>query len=125
VTEEEGRKNLHACYPREWMKPIPLFIVICGDHSQSWKRPADGKDHLDVDAGIVTEHICLAAAEKDLGTCIICHFDVSRLHKAFHLPASVEPVAIISIGYPADPELFVQTPKQRKPAGDLIRRERF
>ncbi|MDR1937104.1 MAG: nitroreductase family protein [Tannerellaceae bacterium] len=125
VTEEEGRRKLYECYPREWVKPVPLFIVVCGDHSQSWKRPADGKDHLDVDAGIVTEHICLAAAEIELGTCIICHFDVSRLHAAFHLPGQVEPVAIISTGYPADPELFAKTPKRRKPASEVVRRETF
>ncbi|MDR1258269.1 MAG: nitroreductase family protein [Tannerellaceae bacterium] len=120
VTSEEGREKLHRTYAREWIKPVPLFIVICGDHEQSWKRPADGKDHLDTDAGIVMEHICLAAAEKDLGTCIICHFDAALLSVELNLPGSVEPVAIIPVGYPADPELFVKTAKMRKPMNEIL-----
>ncbi|MDR1556599.1 MAG: nitroreductase family protein [Tannerellaceae bacterium] len=125
VTEEEGRKKLHACYPRKWVEPVPLFLVVCSDHSRSWKRPSDGKDHSDVDAGIATEHICLAAAELDLGSCIICHFDAPLLRTSFGLPEWVEPVAILPIGYPSEPDIFAATPKNRKPAGEIIRRERF
>ncbi|MDR1919466.1 MAG: nitroreductase family protein [Tannerellaceae bacterium] len=125
VTEEEGRLKIQLSYSREWVKSVPLFIVLCGDHGQSWRRPADGKDHLDLDAGIAIEHICLAAAEQDLGSCIICHFDVPLMHAAFHLPEQIEPLAIISLGYPERPELFAQTPKRRKPAEEVVRWERF
>lgn len=107
------------------MEPVALFIVLCGDRKQSWKRPSDGKDHLDVDAGIVTEHICLAAAEQGLGSCIVCHFNAPLLHASFNLPESVEPLVIIPIGYPSDPDVFARTPKNRKPAGEMIRKGRF
>ncbi|MDR1344778.1 MAG: nitroreductase family protein [Tannerellaceae bacterium] len=119
VASEERRKILHKAYSREWVKPAPLFIVLCCDHEQSWKRPADGKDHLDVDAGIVIEHICLAAAEQGLGTCIICHFDAPLVAGEFELPESVEPVAIIPVGYPADPGLF-DTAKRRKSMEEIL-----
>ncbi|MDR1357334.1 MAG: nitroreductase family protein [Tannerellaceae bacterium] len=121
VVSQDGRKKLHdAVYAREWIKPAPLFIVVCGDHARSWKRPADGKDHLDVDAGIIAEHICLAATEQGLGTCIICHFDAPFVAGAFNLPGTVEPVAIIPIGYPADPGLFAATAKIRKSVEEII-----
>lgn len=126
VIKEEGNRNkLIECYPREWIKTAPMFIVVCGDHNQSWKRPADQKDHLDVDAGIVTEHICLAATEQDLGTCIVCHFDAPLFSTSFNLPKEVEPIVIIPIGYPAESDLFDKTPKKRKPIEDIIRRETF
>lgn len=34
----------------------PMAIIVCGDHSKSWKRPFDGKDITDIDTGIVTDH---------------------------------------------------------------------
>ncbi len=125
ITEKEGRDKLVECYPREWMKAAPLYIVVCGDHNQSWKRPADKKDHLDIDAGIVTEHICLAATELELGSCIVCHFDVRLLSKHFNLPEHIEPITIIPIAYPADPDLFAKTPKKRKPLEETVKRESF
>ncbi|MCD7937766.1 MAG: nitroreductase family protein [Tannerellaceae bacterium] len=125
IRQEAGRENVCKCYPREWMKPAPLYIVVCGDHQQSWKRPSDGKDHLDIDAGIATEHICLAAAELDLGCCCVCNFDKELFSKLFHLPEHIEPIAIMPVGYPTDPELFNTTPKKRKPLEELVIREKF
>lgn len=125
VTEKEGRDKLATCYPREWMKEAPLYVVVCGDHSQSWKRPADRKDHLDIDVGIVTEHICLAATDLGLGTCIVCNFDVPLVNTHFNLPEQVEPLVIIPIAYPADPDLFTKTPKKRKAIEDIIKWEKF
>jgi len=125
ITTEEGRKKVYECYPREWIKPTPTYIVICGDHSKSWKRASDGKDHLDIDAGIVTEHICLAATELNIASCIVCNFDTHLFRNHFNLPEHVEPITIIPLAYPADPELFNTTPKKRKPLEDIIIRERF
>lgn len=111
---EEERRKAQECYTREWFRPAPVYIAVCGDHRQSWKRGFDGKDHLDIDMGIVIEHICLAAAEQELGTCIICHFDAPLFSRLFKLPEGVEPVTLIPIGYPADPDLFSRTAKKRK-----------
>ena len=72
VKSDKGREKIQSCYPREWFKQAPCYIVVCGDHAQSWKR-ADGKDHMDIDAAIAAEHICLAAAEQGLGSCWVCN----------------------------------------------------
>ncbi|MCC8152867.1 MAG: nitroreductase family protein [Tannerellaceae bacterium] len=125
IKEEANREKVIECYPRTWMKPTPLYIVVCGDHNQSWKRAGDGKDHLDIDAGIVTEHICLAAAELDLGCCCVCNFNKELFCERFNLPEHIEPIAIIPIAYPTDPELFTTTPKKRKPMEELVIRETF
>ena len=68
VKSEEAKEKVRKCYNREWIKTAPMYIVVCGDTSQSWKRKSDGKDHCDIDVAITTEHICLAAAEQGLGT---------------------------------------------------------
>lgn len=74
VQSAEGKAKLQECYPREWFKQAPYYLIVCGDHQQSWKR-GDHKDHMDIDTAIATEHICLAAAEQGLGTCWVCNFD--------------------------------------------------
>lgn len=125
IKEESSRNKLYECYPRTWIKTAPMFIVVCGDHEQSWKRPHDNKDHMDIDAGIVTEQICLAATEMELGTCIVCHFDAPLLSKHFNLPEQVEPIVIIPLGYPEEADLFEKTPKKRKPIEEVIKRETF
>ena len=65
VQSAEGKAKLQECYPREWFKQAPYYLIVCGDHQQSWKR-GDHKDHMDIDTAIATEHICLAAKDWEL-----------------------------------------------------------
>lgn len=92
---------IHPVYPRQWFYRAPVIIVICGDHSQSWKR-SDGKDHCDLDIAITADHMTLAAAESGLGTCWICNFNAQLCKSILKLPENIEPIAILSMGYPAD-----------------------
>ncbi len=125
IQSEEGIQKIRECYPREWFKTASTYLLICGDHSQSWKRASDGKDHMDIDVSIAAEHICLAAAEQDLGTCWVCNFDTELCRTHFNIPNSVEPVVILSIGYPETDSLFELTPKKRKPISEVIIKESF
>ena len=112
VESEEKRQLLQSCYNREWFKQAPLYLIVCGDHTESWKR-ADGKDHLDIDVAILTEHLCLAAAEQGLGTCWVCNFNVARCKQLFNLPEDLEPIVLLPLGYPADESAF-EGEKKRK-----------
>lgn len=125
VREEAGKEKLHSTYRREWFYTAPMYIVVCAEHSQSWKRRADGKDHADIDASILTEHLCLAAAEEGLGTCIVCNFDTEALKEAFALPEETEPIVILPIGYPEDPSIFERTPKKRKTMEEIVKYEHY
>ncbi len=125
VREEEGRQKLQSCYKREWFASAPLYILVCGNHEESWKRRADEKDFCDVDVSIAIEHICLAAAEHELGSCWVCNFDAERCSELFDLPKHIEPIAIIPMGYPTDPDIFVSTQKKRKAFNDIVRWEKY
>jgi nitroreductase len=125
ITSEKGRQSIYHCYPREWIKPVPLFILVCGNHEESWKRKSDDKDHLDIDMGIVIEQMCLAATEQELGSCIICNFDTSLCSTSFNLPENMDPIAILSIGYPTDPAIFTKAQKKRKGFSEIVFRETF
>ncbi|MDE6303963.1 MAG: nitroreductase family protein [Paramuribaculum sp.] len=99
-------------YDRSWIAEAPVYIVACGDHSQAWHR-ADGKDHTDIDVAIAVEHICLAAESLGLATCWVCNFLAPELSEALHLPETMEPVAIIPLGYSAKaPDTYRNTPRK-------------
>lgn len=120
MQETEDLERFYGAYHREWFRTAPCVIVICANHSQSWKRKADGKDHGDIDAAITTDHMTLQATELGLATCWICNFDVERTRELLKLPEYLEPVVILPLGYPldeADPERHSE---KRKPLSEIV-----
>ena len=107
VSDPEKKKKIIESYSREWISSAPTIIVVCLDHSKSWKR-RDGKDHGDIDSGIAIEHMALAASSIGLGTCIVCAFDSEGLHNNLQLPSNMEIVALLPIGYPINQEIPVK-----------------
>lgn len=120
VTTEEGRASIQEAYQRDWFKTAPVYIIICSDYSQSWKRVADGKDHGDIDASIAIEHISLAAEELGLGTCWVCNFKPDILADYLGSSSDVNPVAILSLGY-IDEQNSKIPEKRRKSAPEVIK----
>ena len=121
VTKKEQRTEILSKSRPSFMN-APAIIVCCGNHSEAWHRPSDGKDHTDVDVSIAVEHICLAASARGLGTCWVCSFDVDATRKAVSLPEDYEAIALIPIGYPTSDNI---PEKKRKPLSDILRWESF
>lgn len=69
VRSEEAKQKLWRAYDREWFRTAPLYIVCMKNNNACWTRSYDDKKHGDVDVAIATEHLCLAATERGLGTC--------------------------------------------------------
>lgn len=117
VQSDEKKRALQGCYERDWFKEAPLYIVVCGIHSESWKRGLDNKDHCDIDVAIATEHIVLAAEELGLGTCWVCNFNASLCSKIFDLKEEEEAIVILPIGYAND---NIKNEKKRKSKNDIV-----
>ena len=73
VTSEEGKAKVRQCYNRPWFANIPMF-------------------------GIAVEHLCLAAADRGLGTCWVCNYDVEAVKRLFSVEG-YEAVAIVPVGH--------------------------
>jgi nitroreductase len=121
ITEKEDLNSIHEVYHRSWFKEAPVCIVVCADHSQSWKRKSDEKDFADVDAAITIDHLVLKATELGLGPCWICNFDIELACKKLELSAHIEPIAIIPIGYTTS----VPPVKIRKELSEMVHWGKF
>lgn len=121
VQQPDLLEKLKQCYKREWIKTAPAIIIACADHTQSWKRSSDNKDFADVDVSIAIDHLTLKATEMGLGTCWVCNFDVEQCSALFNLPESIEPIALIPIGYPNS-----ENPgKKRKAVSEIVHFDEF
>ncbi len=38
IRQKENLEKIGKVYPREWFMRAPCVIILCGDHSKSWKR---------------------------------------------------------------------------------------
>ena len=104
----------------------PLAIIVCADREKAWVRPFDQKQTGDIDASILTDHMMLQATELGLGSVWVCYFKPDVLRREFNLPANLEPVNILAVGYaegdPADPQRFDSA---RIPVSQLVFHERL
>ena len=125
VNESDAIAKVRACYQRDWFDTAPLYLIICGNHETAWKRKPDGKDFCDIDTAIVVEHMVLAAEEQGLGSCWVCNFDAHLCRENFNIAPEWEPIALLPIGYPAEPATAPYPEKKRKPLSEFIKKNRF
>lgn len=100
-------------------KQAPIHLVIVEEKANftsnfgSWAK----KKHFPhIDLGIMAEHICLAAAEQGVGTCMIGWFDEEKVRKTLGIPKSKRPVLVIIMGYSSQ----TLREKKRKPLRDIV-----
>jgi len=124
VRDPEIKNKIVSTYNHIWFAKAPVVLVICGNHQKAWKR-ADGKDHTDVDVSIIIDHMTLAAAEQDLGTCWVCNFDAASCKAALNLPEHIEPIAYLPLGYPAVSTDDNYRHPKRKSINEIVSYDRY
>lgn len=95
----QEKENLDKIGKAASIYNAPLAIIVCSDHSKAWKRPFDGKQTVDIDASILTDHMMLEATELGLGSVWVYYFKPDVIKKEFALPDGLEPINILAIGY--------------------------
>ena len=113
-------QELLTIYNKEWFIQAPMVLCVCGLPAIAWVR-RDGRLYLDVDVGIVMDHMILAASEIGLGTCFIAAFNAMNARQVLLLPEDVEPILFTPLGYPDD----VPGIKVRKSLDKLVRYEHW
>ncbi len=97
----------------------PVDIVICIDFRGASER--DRALYAMQEASGAIENMLLTVHEQGLGACWNCSFDDEKVKEVLGLPEEVTPIAIISLGYPAEPGKGIR----RKTLEQIVHSERF
>jgi nitroreductase len=87
----------------------------------SWKHSKTGKDHADIDATIAIDHITLAAAEQNIGSCWICAFDTLSCAQILSLEKGIMPMALLPLGYSDEKADIHRHRIKRKPTSKIFK----
>jgi nitroreductase len=117
VHDAERRKALgKAANGQTWISDAPVIVVACGMSDQAHKLPDFKGTTAVVDTAIAVDHLTLAAVAEGVGSCWIGAFDDAAVRQIMHVPAKAEVVALVPLGYPADPNAI-------RPLDELERRD--
>jgi nitroreductase len=80
----------------------PVVIAVCQDLVESDRKVSKlGVEVVSLmDTAVAAENILLAAYDQGLGTCLIASFHPGAVQEVLHLPPSIVPQLLISLGYP-------------------------
>ncbi len=103
----------------------PAFVVVSEDkaHRPMLTKIGAGIKHQDftsVDIGIAAAHLCFAATEQGLSTCILGWFDEKGLKRLLGIPASTRIRLVVAVGYAATDTLRQKTRRPLEESMDYI-----
>jgi len=101
-----------------FIKDAPLCLIFCSDRERSANEFSDRGKQLYAlqDTTIAAAYAQLAAVAAGLGSAWIGHFDEQPLIDLLQIKEGLEPVAILTIGYPAElPEM-----SSRRPISEVV-----
>lgn len=123
INNEEGIAKLKKCTKCHFGASTAL--LICYHKEECWERKYDGKTSGDIDASIVTTHMMMEAESLGIGTTWVMYFIPEAIREEFSIPDTLEPVALLVMGYPApDAEPFPGHYEFR-PLEDLVSYNKF
>lgn len=93
----EGNHNLFCA-------KAPAFIVMLEERAAAEKIPVKphSQNNTFFDMGGLTSHLCLAASEAGLGTCILGWFNEVTIREGLSVPDEYIISMVVSVGYSAD-----------------------
>jgi nitroreductase len=103
---------------RKWACRAPVLILSIA--SLNFQDDATPNRHALHDTGMAVENLVLQATALGLVAHQMAGFDVEKARLDFKIPSGYEPVAMIAVGYPGDPNVLSDRLKQR----ELAPRER-
>ena len=118
LNSSESIEKLRKCSKCHF--DAPTAMLICYNKDECWYRPYDNASCGPMDASIVTTHMMLEATELGVGTTWVMHFNPQTLREEFLIPDSIEPVALLVMGYPAEDASAFPGHSQFRPKSEII-----
>ncbi len=99
----------------------PAFLIVVEEKATLTAKISGAfKDQqfAQIDIGLATSQICLAAVDQGLSTCIMGWLDEKKLKELLQIPKSKRIRLVLSVGYAADERL---REKKRKNLDEIMR----
>ena len=119
IQSPEALEKADGCMGSHFHPPV-ILAVAC-DLEEAWKRETDGKNHGEIDAAIAATQMMLQAADLGLGTTYVGMFEPEKLWTAFPEMQGTMPVAMLTLGYPAEGAHPSRLHASRKPLEELVK----
>ena len=119
IQSPEALEKTDGCMGSHFHPPV-ILAVAC-DLEEAWKRETDGKNHGEIDAAIAATQMMLQAADLGLGTTYVGMFEPEKLWAAFPEMQGTMPVAMLTLGYPAEGAHPSRLQASRKPLEELVK----
>lgn len=101
-----------------FVSEVSTFVAIC--ETKAVLKPGTQQDHqhfAQMDLGMATVMLTLAAADKGLSTCILGCFDEQGIKEFLQIPADVPLRLVVAVGYAKQEGV---RKKIRKPAEEIM-----
>ena len=124
VKNPKTRKLLaKAALNQFWMTTAPVHIVVCANEVRSSSiYGLRGKNLYCIqDTSAAIQNMLLAAYALGYGTCWVGAFDEEAVRKILNIPNGIRPVAIITLGKPAERPYMTG----RRPLSSVVHYEFF
>lgn len=125
VVKDAGvRKQLSAAaLGQKFIEEAQLVLVVCANTERSGRRYGERGRLLYclLDAAASVENILLAVNALKLGACWVGAFHDDLVCRILNLPKYLRPIAIIPIGFPAEPI----EPITRMPLKDFVHVDKY
>ena len=108
-----------------WANKAPVLVLSVAQT----KTPKDGAPnrHAFHDVGSASAQLTFEANSRGLLVHQMAGFDANKAREVFSIPADWEPVAVMAIGYPGDPQSLPDklrdrevAPRTRKPLSEFV-----
>jgi nitroreductase len=119
ATSKADRDALRAAaHDQEFVSEAPVCLVFCADPERSASKYDDrGRSLYAVqDATIAATYAQLAVAASGMASTWVGSFDEEQVRAALELDATLRPVAMLCIGYPAE----IPEPTPRRHMDELV-----
>ncbi len=107
-----------------WAKQAAVLAISVASLDRAPGKP---NQHAWHDVGLACENMALQATALGLSVHMMGGFSAEKAREVFHIPERYAPVAAISIGYPADPNVLPDelrakdlSPRQRRPIREFV-----
>lgn len=107
----------------KFTEKCPAFIVINEENVKIIPGPdgiSDDQRYAQVDIGIAAAHICYAALDVGLSTCIIGMFDEDKLRNLLSISPHKHIRLVIAVGYAPDKPLHIKSRKELRETATFI-----